>query len=294
MFKRQILLLALLEEFGGNLPPIEMMKYLFLLTRIQKSPAYHFVPYRYGCFSFTAYADKRKMIEKGILNDSQNWSFIHRRDNYYMMLSPEDRSLIKLTKKRFSHLKENELIRFIYLKYPFFARNSHILSQVLNQSEISKITGDIPQKISNALYSIGYEGRSIEEYINCLIEEDVKILCDVRKNPISRKYGFSKTTLKNALENINIKYKHFPELGIEGDKRKNLDTYDDYIRLFDLYEKEVLDNNRSALEQIHRMIQEKERVGLICFERLPQYCHRTRIARAILKIFDRDLTIVDL
>ncbi|WP_348602891.1 DUF488 family protein [Bartonella tribocorum] len=41
-------------------------------------------------------------------------------------------------------------------------------------------------------FTIGYEGKSLENYLNCLLENNIKILCDVRKNPISRKYGFSK------------------------------------------------------------------------------------------------------
>ncbi|WP_375623578.1 MULTISPECIES: DUF488 family protein [unclassified Bartonella] len=31
-------------------------------------------------------------------------------------------------------------------------------------------------------------------------------MCDIRKNPISRKYGFSKRQLEKAVNNIDIEY----------------------------------------------------------------------------------------
>ena len=41
-----------------------------------------------------------------------------------------------------------------------------------------------------------------------LIREDVKLLCDVRKNPLSMKFGFSKNQLKGILEGVGIEYIH--------------------------------------------------------------------------------------
>jgi len=67
IFKRQKILLALLEYFGGSLHSTDLQKYLFLFTRLQEEKSYHFVPYKFGCFSFQAYDDRRKLISKGIL-----------------------------------------------------------------------------------------------------------------------------------------------------------------------------------------------------------------------------------
>ncbi|WP_322789506.1 DUF488 domain-containing protein [Bartonella elizabethae] len=58
-------------------------------------------------------------------------------------------------------------------------------------------------------FTIGYEGKSLDHYLNCLIENNVKTLCDVRKNPISRKHCFSKRQLEKAISNIGIKYMQF-------------------------------------------------------------------------------------
>lgn len=296
MFKRQILLLALLEKWGGELPNTEMQKYLFLLTRHQDKDkrSYHFIPYKYGCFSFNAYSDRRKLIEKKILKDSDDWKLSKDQGGFYFMLSHEKRALIEKIKKSFGHLHGKELIRYIYLKYPYYAVNSEILGDILSKPEISRVKTYIPQNHTKAVYTIGYEGRSLEEYINCLIDEDVKILFDVRKNPISRKYGFSKKTLKKAVETVGMEYRHLPELGIPGKKRMDLRNIEDYNRLFDLYEKEILSNCHNHLEMISQLLLENDRVGLTCFERLPGYCHRTRVAGAIVRLFHQDLSIIAL
>ncbi|WP_200885350.1 DUF488 family protein [Jejuia pallidilutea] len=55
------------------------------------------------------------------------------------------------------------------------------------------------------LFTIGYEGISLEHYLNKLIRNNIKLLCDVRKNALSMKYGFSKSQLKNACEGVCIK-----------------------------------------------------------------------------------------
>jgi uncharacterized protein (DUF488 family) len=296
MLKRQILLLALLEKWGGKLPNTEMQKYLFLLTRHQDKDkrGYHFIPYKYGCFSFNAYSDKRKLIEKGILKDSEDWRLSENQGGFYFMLAHGDRSLIEKIKKTFGHLHRKELIRYIYLNYSYYAVNSEILDEVLSKSEISQIKTYMPKNHIKAIYTIGYEGESIEEYINCLINEDVKILFDVRKNPISRKYGFSKKTLKKTVETVGIEYRHLPELGIPGEKRVNLYNIEDYNRLFDVYEKEILSNRHDLLETIYQLSLENDRVGLTCFEKLPGYCHRTRVAKAIVRLFQKDLPIIEL
>lgn len=296
ILKRQKLLLALLEEWGGELSNTDMQKYLFLVSRCQdkRRRSYHFIPYKFGCFSFNSYSDKRKLIEKKILKDSEDWTLSNKQSGFYFMLPHEDRTSIKKVKKNFGHLSGKKLIRHIYLQYPYYAINSEILSKVLSKSEISQIKTYMPKNEIRAIYTIGYEGQSIEEYINQLIMEDVKILFDVRKNPNSRKYGFSKKTLQKSIEEVGIEYRHLPELGIPGENRMNLSKIEDYNRLFDSYEKEVLSNRRNVLEMIYQLVLENDRIGLTCFERSSEYCHRTRVARAIAKHFCQDLSIINL
>jgi len=82
------------------------------------------------------------------------------------------------------------------------------------------------------LFTIGYEGITVEHYLNTLIKNGVQVLCGVRNNPLSRKFGFSKSSLQKYFGNIGIEYIHFPELGIKSEKRNNLNSYEDYQNLF--------------------------------------------------------------
>ena len=70
------------------------------------------------------------------------------------------------------------------------------------------------------------------------------MLCDVRKNPLSRKYGFSKSTLSETLNKLGIEYTHLGALGIASEKRQYLNAQSDYDRLFDEYENTILAQNK--------------------------------------------------
>ncbi len=101
-------------------------------------------------------------------------------------------------------------------------------------------------KSEEHFFTIGYEGRKIEDYIKSLLTHGVKVLIDVRRNPISRKKGFSKNSLAGFLRNELIDYIHMPELGISSDQRKNIKTDDDYKKLFIHYKKNELAENKTS------------------------------------------------
>src|SRR3990172_1684956 len=75
LYDRQKTLLALLDALGGDVGGLDFQKLLFLYCQeLQQTPSYEFVPYRYGGFSFTSYADKRRLIDVGLLaDDDQIW-----------------------------------------------------------------------------------------------------------------------------------------------------------------------------------------------------------------------------
>ena len=75
LFERQRLLLTLLDVLGEPIGHMDFQKLLFLYTKeCEEKPSYEFVPYRFGGFSFTSYADKRRLIEAGLLEeDEQHW-----------------------------------------------------------------------------------------------------------------------------------------------------------------------------------------------------------------------------
>ena len=126
------------------------------------------------------------------------------------------------------------------------------------------------------IVTIGYEGRNLDQFLSILVENNVRKLIDVRKNAFSRKSGYSKNPLKSALEKRGISYLHLPDLGIESAQRQNL-TKEGFSELFRRYAEE-LGTNEDLLNRI-KVLAQKERVALMCFEARETDCHRGVIAR---------------
>lgn len=282
LFYRQKVLLALMQAFGGRVPSVDFQKYLFLFTTLcQKEKSYEFVPYKFGCFSFQSYADRRRLIDIGAITSSDIWDLGENSEDYISMLKREDQSKLKLFAEKYSGIGGNELIKEVYVRYPYYAIQSEIADKLMSADELLAIQAMRPTQQDTCLFTIGYEGNSFEHYINRLIKNNVQLLCDVRKNPLSRKYGFSKKTLSETLKKIGIEYHHIPDLGIVSEKRQELKCQSDYDRLFDDYEKTVLRKNETALTELFDLVIERKRVAITCFEAEHCMCHRSRVAKAI-------------
>ena len=73
MFYRRKILLALIEQCGGQVEKLRLQKLLFLLSRYQDNPTFDFVPYKFGCYSFQANSDLNTLIKyKYLKSDTQN------------------------------------------------------------------------------------------------------------------------------------------------------------------------------------------------------------------------------
>lgn len=282
LFERQRVFLTLLDALGGQVGPTDFQKLLFLYTRKQETPSYEFVPYKFGCFSFSSYADKRRLVERGLLeNDADQWK-----------LTSEGRTTIRkrsvdpIVAARFSKdhstLRGNDLVAEVYRRYPYYAIRSEILDKVL-RSKVDKerVAEERLAKARAGLLTIGYEGKCLETYLNQLLRAGATVLCDVRRNPLSRKYGFSKKSLSGACESLGIRYEHIPELGIPSEDRRELKTQADYDALFADYERESLPLQTEALATIRSWIKAGESVALTCFELHPHQCHRHCVAEAL-------------
>lgn len=294
LYYRRKILLALLEMFGGQLTAKSIQKYLFLFTRAQTAKAFDFIPYRYGCFSFQANQDLYTMEKYGYLEivEEKNGRFIKlkQRGSYLPLLRTDDRQNLLKVKAEFGSMNQTDLIRYTYQKYPFFAIHSTIAHELLTEQELAFVEKQKRKFSESQLFSIGYEGITLETFINKLIINDVRVLCDVRKNAYSQKYGFSKSQLQKACLGVGIQYIHIPDLGIESDQRNELNSQADYDRLFERYEQTTLAKNRSALLQVKSLIESEKRVALTCFEKDPQQCHRTRVANALMQFRDINYT----
>lgn len=281
MYYRRKILLALMQQFGGTLSRTDLQKLLFLYSQKQAEPAYHFIPYKFGCFSFQANQDVSTMIKYSQIEDSQSkWKVIDN-ENYINQLKMKDRIDLVHLFNQFKNIKGDELIKYVYEKYPYYAINSEIAEMILDDFHFNKTRELKPNNLNYDLFTIGYEGKSVEEYVNQLIKENVKVLCDVRKNPLSMKYGFSKNQLKNIVENVGIKYLHFPELGIDSDKRKELNSSQDYKKLFDDYVENTLPKKTNEIDRLSDLFMQEKRIALTCFEADYHCCHRSKTAEAL-------------
>ena len=131
----------------------------------------------------------------------------------------------------------------------------------------------------------------LDEYLNRLIKNDVKVLVDVRNNALSMKFGFSKTQLRSFCASLNIEYLHIPEVGIQSDKRRELKTQDDYDNLFEIYRKQNLKKTTNQQQEILTLLKSKKRIALTCFEADICQCHRKHLAEAIIKLPEWDFEL---
>ncbi len=281
---RKKVLLSIIQNFGGELSSTHFQKLLFLFTQKQLKKSYDFVPYKYGCFSFQSMADKSRLIFDGYLENTQSWKIIPAEIQYASLLNEHDKRELEVLYRNYNTISLNKLIKYIYIKYPYYAIKSEIAEKYLNEAEMICIRNFISPNHEICLFTIGYEGKSLEEYLNHLIKNNINVLCDVRKNPISMKYGFAKTTLRNACETLNIKYIHIPKLGIESTKRMNLKTQQDYDSLFREYEDNILPKLTEEIYAIVDLLKKHRRIALTCFELSPDQCHRTRVSNAVIKL----------
>lgn len=294
LYYRRKILLALLEMFGGKLSAIQLQKYLFLFTRNQMTRAFSFVPYKYGCFSFQANQDMTTLGTYGYVEECDNGYVLKNHGNYLAQLDMFDQQLMRNIYDEFGQMSQNELVRHIYVKYPFYAINSTIAATLLSPDEMEKVNAQRPRKSGRKLFTIGYEGVTLEDYLKRLLLEDVHVLCDVRKNAFSQKYGFNKSQLENACKSVGIRYVHVPDLGIESDKRQDLRSQKDYDILFAEYDRTVIPQNQQALRYVYDLILKEERVALTCFEKDPKQCHRSRVAKALMDMANNQYTFNDI
>ena len=279
MYYRRKLLLSILQKANSNLGKINLQKLLFLITREQIKPCFDFVPYKYGCFSFQANKDLDVLSRHYFLlsNEKENWILKGETVDYFSQLKKEDQNSIDEIFKNYDVEDTSGLTKFVYDIDPYFTIHSEL--NLSNEQKERKAKEK--QKIQNdkkQIFSIGYEGISIDAYLNTLVKNNIKLLCDVRKNPLSMKYGFSKNQLKKYCENLHIDYVHIPDLGIESQARKNLNTHEDYYNLFEVY-KTGLKVKTFFLQKIKELLNQYNRIALTCFEKDHKFCHRDTLIK---------------
>jgi len=147
---------------------------------------------------------------------------------------------------------------------------------------ITQIPLEITEEVKT-IFTIGYESRTPEKFIQRLKNHGIQQVIDVREKPISRKAGFSKSALIKCLTEEGIGYYHLPKLGSPSEIRNALKEGGSEAIFFDQYYKYL---KETAFEQIDILDQLVSATpsALMCFELSAVHCHRKIIANELSNI----------
>ena len=282
MLTRERIALRVLEEAGKPLPRTVFVKLMFLLrmeTNLKQLPGfYDFVPYKYGPFSFALYRDLDRLESNGYVTSGEDQFKLDEKLNCETKqqtgrLDRNTKLAITDILDRYGHLNLSPLIRDVYRRYRWYALNSE-------RSERNLFPILSRPKAVPAVYTIGYEGKTVDAFFNHLLESGIETIIDVRANPVSRKYGFAGSRMKQIGESIGFSYRHFPSLGISSSERANLSDMASRAQLFAQYEQTTLAHRTQEVNEVGEYMRGTPSV-LVCVEKDVESCHRSRLATAV-------------
>lgn len=141
------------------------------------------------------------------------------------------------------------------------------------------------------LYTVGYEGLNVDEFLSLLVQEGIETIVDIRELPLSRKYGFSKNILRNILNSSGLEYVHLSALGCPRpvrDQYKRDGSWQKYSVGFNEY----INTQCDALTELASLAKDSN-CALLCFEADYNYCHRSLVANAVSKLHKIDVKHID-
>lgn len=263
-------LLAFVEVFKERLAAADLMNLLFLYAQKYGCAYYSFFPCKEGYFSYEVCKAKRSLVEKGYLVDDADAFAAVRPMWAYFELTPMEKSNLYLYHKHAPQLRGDALVQ-------------KVCTERSAAPERPAAANDA------AIFTIGYESITIDEYLRRLVEADIDVLADVRNNPWSMKFDFNQKRLQECVNQVSIEYLGLPELGIPSAYRVDLNTDAAYRELFEFYDTELLPHHMDQVEKIAALIRSGKKVALTCFEKDFNHCHRFRIARKMHQNYGFDI-----
>jgi uncharacterized protein (DUF488 family) len=276
MFSRQRTILRLIQNDGGRISRLRLVKLAFLVSRgicVPRGTVYDFIPYKRGPFSFTLYHELRALERDGWIAQDDHDVLTGRVPALEVaFLDPQLLRQIDDISARNRSINTSALVDAVYQDYPWFTLNSETVHK-------RKATRPI---VENAVYTVGYEGLMVDALLDLLLRAGIRRLIDVRCNPIARRYGFHKSTLQKLCNDLGVDYIHFKSLGVPSTWRTSLGTEESYEHLFQRYEREVLPKQTDSVERVACLVTEMPS-ALMCMEADHHCCHRSRLAAEIVR-----------
>ncbi len=125
---------------------------------------------------------------------------------------------------------------------------------------------------SGKIFTLGYAGMSIENFIGTLESAGVGFLIDVRSSPFSARFGqYNKDTLPVALASARMRYLHLGrELGARSPQSSHYDgsgqVQFDRVRESELF--------KSGIKRLLAGLEQGHNLALMCAEKQAHTCHR--------------------
>ncbi len=136
----------------------------------------------------------------------------------------------------------------------------------------------------HAVYTIGYEGATLDAVVQALAQAGVETLVDVRAVARSRRPGFAKSRLAAGLAEAGIGYVHLRGLGTPAEGRAAAKAGDlatmHRVFLAHLDAPEA----QADLHALAARIESGERVAMLCFEADAATCHRRLVGEALARM----------
>lgn len=129
------------------------------------------------------------------------------------------------------------------------------------------------------VFTIGYEGLDIDTFISMLRKQGIETVVDVRELPLSRKRGFSKRALTEALSNAGLGYIHIAALGCPRPVRNRYREDGDWKRYTHGFVSH-LKTQQDAIVELAELARSTE-CALLCYEADHNFCHRSMVATAV-------------
>ncbi|HUX44623.1 MAG TPA: DUF488 domain-containing protein [Terracidiphilus sp.] len=286
MLRRQRTILKLFSAAECPVPATKLQKYVFLLrheTFVGQDPTfYDFLPYKYGPYSFAAQREIEALTAYGYLAPSgSSLALTTLGLREAMTVDSDTTHAVHTIVSKYGKKSLKPLLQDVYARYAWYARNSELQELVPDGAKE-------PKKAPVAVYTIGYEGRSVDGFLNKLLYTGIRRIVDVRANPVSMKYGFAKSSLSSLAAKVGIGYFHCPELGIPSSRRKQAQTDMDFQKLFNDYESQILPSQEVNAAKVAELMKATPSV-LLCMEREAVNCHRGRLATRLAALNNLDV-----
>jgi hypothetical protein len=159
MYYRRKIILGLIELLGGEIEKLRFQKLLFLYAMKKPEPEYDFIPYKFGCYSYSAKADVNTMVKKGLMLETENHYCKKGSSNYFNQLNPADARILQEVVSDYGRMSRNVLIKHTYLNFPFYAIKSTIAKDLLPGNLYEGVEKAIPKGEETSLFTLGSQGK---------------------------------------------------------------------------------------------------------------------------------------